>query len=100
PSGRRDDPATMSRMAAIPIGLEDVRAAAARIAPHVRRTPLVEAQPVRSGPPAGALVLKLECLQVSGSFKARGAVNALLTLPPDRVARGLVTASGGNHGLG
>jgi threonine dehydratase len=81
-------------------GLEDVRAAAARIAPHVRRTPLVEARPVRSGPPAGGLALKLECLQVSGSFKARGALNALLTLPDEAVRRGLVTASGGNHGLG
>ena len=55
---------------------------------------------MRSGPAAGKLVLKLECLQVSGSFKARGAVNALLTLPPHQVARGLVTASGGNHGMG
>jgi threonine dehydratase len=81
-------------------GIEEVRAAAPRIAPHVRRTPLVEARPVRSGAGDGSLVLKLECLQVSGSFKARGAVNAMLTLPPEALARGLVTASGGNHGLG
>lgn len=48
----------------------------------------------------GALALKLEFLQVTGSFKARGATNKVLTLPPGRVGRGLVTASGGNHGLG
>jgi len=43
--------------------------------------------------------LKLECLQVTGSFKARGALNRVLTLPRERAKRGIVTASGGNHGL-
>jgi threonine dehydratase len=43
--------------------------------------------------------LKLECLQVTGSFKARGAMNRLLGTPKEEVARGIVTASGGNHGL-
>ncbi len=43
--------------------------------------------------------LKLECLQVTGSFKARGALNRVLSLPPGRAARGIVTASGGNHGV-
>jgi threonine dehydratase len=45
------------------------------------------------------VLLKLESLQVSGSFKARGAVNKVLSLEPDVARRGLVTASGGNHGL-
>ncbi len=44
--------------------------------------------------------MKMESLQVTGSFKARGATNKVLELPPEQVARGLVTASGGNHGLG
>lgn len=44
--------------------------------------------------------MKLEFLQVSGSFKARGATNKVLSLPSDQVGQGLVTASGGNHGLG
>jgi threonine dehydratase len=44
--------------------------------------------------------LKLELLQHSGSFKARGAFNRLLTAPAEQLARGAVTASGGNHGLG
>ncbi len=43
--------------------------------------------------------LKLECLQVTGSFKARGALNRVLALPPEQARRGIVTASGGNHGL-
>lgn len=46
------------------------------------------------------LTLKMESLQVTGSFKARGATNKVLGLPAAQVARGLVTASGGNHGLG
>jgi len=43
--------------------------------------------------------LKLECLQVTGSFKARGALNRVLSLPCEKAVRGIVTASGGNHGL-
>jgi threonine dehydratase len=81
------------------IDLDDIRAAARRIAPHIRDTPTVEVTHV-SGPATPArLLLKLENLQVSGSFKARGAMNKLLSLPADAVARGIVTASGGNHGL-
>ena len=83
------------------IPLADFRAAAERIRPHVRRTPLMAAGRVLAdgGVPDG-LLLKLESLQVSGSFKARGATNKVLSLPPEERARGLVTASGGNHGLG
>lgn len=68
-----------------------VAEAAATIAPHVRRTPVLRAEV--DGRP---LVLKLEHLQRGGSFKLRGAVNALASGPrPVRV----VTASGGNHGI-
>jgi threonine dehydratase len=72
--------------------LPDVAAAANRIAPHIRRTPVLRAEV--DGRP---LVLKLEHLQLTGSFKVRGALNALLGAPsrPERV----VTASGGNHGV-
>lgn len=70
----------------------DVREAVAAVRPFVRRTPLLRAEV--DGRP---LVLKLEHLQRSGSFKLRGAVNALVSAPlPERV----LTASGGNHGLG
>lgn len=75
------------------LNAHDVAAAAQRIAGHVRRTPVIA---VGAGELAGVpLVLKLELLQRSGSFKARGAFNFLLTTRPPRV----VTASGGNHGL-
>jgi threonine dehydratase len=43
---------------------------------------------------------KLENLQISGSFKIRGALNTVLGLPEEELERGLVTASGGNHGMG
>jgi len=70
----------------------DVTSAAERIRPYVRRTPLLRAQV-----DGRALALKLEHLQRTGSFKLRGALNALLTGErPDHV----VTASGGNHGIG
>jgi threonine dehydratase len=66
----------------------------------VRKTPLVTAAPLREhSDVARGLSLKLESLQVTGSFKARGAINAVLALPPAALARGIVTASGGNHGL-
>jgi threonine dehydratase len=84
---------------AIP-GIDEIRAAAERIRGHVRRTPLLSAAPIKERPElATGLRLKLETLQVTGSFKARGAINAVFTLPPERPRRGIVTASGGNHGL-
>ena len=70
-----------------------VEAAYARIAEHVRRTPLIEATSPIGGRP---ISLKLESLQHSGSFKARGAFHNLLTRPAPPV--GCATASGGNHG--
>jgi len=48
---------------------------------------------------ARGLLLKLECAQVTGSFKARGAISAVFALPREKLRRGIVTASGGNHGL-
>jgi threonine dehydratase len=81
------------------VTLPDVEAAAARIAGHVRRTPLLAAAPLQDPPGAASLWLKLENLQVTGSFKARGAASRRATLSADALARGLCTASGGNHGL-
>src|SRR5271165_4592404 len=81
-------------------GIDEVRAAAERIRPYVRQTPLLRAAPTKERPElARGLRLKLEALQVTGSFKARGAINALFAAPADRLRRGVVTASGGNHGL-
>ncbi|TDQ50311.1 serine/threonine dehydratase [Actinorugispora endophytica] len=70
----------------------DVRAAAERIAPYARRTPMLRTR--LDGRP---LLLKLEHLQTTGAFKLRGALNALLA---HDVPGHVVTASGGNHGLG
>ena len=73
-----------------------VTEAAARISAHVRRTPVLALEPGACGVDA-AVVLKLECLQHTGSFKPRGAFNRILssTVPP----AGVIAASGGNHGL-
>ncbi|MDO8434380.1 MAG: threonine/serine dehydratase [Candidatus Binatus sp.] len=82
------------------ITIREIREAATRIKGYVRRTPLMSCSPVRDAVNrAESLQLKLECLQVTGSFKARGAVNKLKSLTPDATARGIITASGGNHGL-
>src|SRR5262249_60408477 len=78
----------------------DCQAAAERIRGRVRRTPLLRAAPLRDSVTTGELTLKLESLQVTGSFKARGATNKVLGLSQAELERGLVTASGGNHGLG
>jgi threonine dehydratase len=81
------------------ITLDDVYTARARIQPYLRRTPLLRTVTHKDKPFDGDLILKLEYLQVTGAFKPRGAINKLLSLPPDAMERGLVTASGGNHGL-
>ncbi|MDO8360236.1 MAG: pyridoxal-phosphate dependent enzyme, partial [Devosia sp.] len=82
------------------ISLDDIRAAAERIAGHVRRTPVIAADQVLAPIAPGAEVtLKLELLQVTGSFKARGATNKLLSMSPAELKKGIVTASGGNHGI-
>ena len=73
-----------------------IRAAEARIAPHVRRTPVVEVEGADFGLDGVKLVFKLEYLQHAGSFKTRGAFNSLLSRPLP--AAGVVAASGGNHG--
>ena len=88
-------------MTAQSVSLEDVERAHERIREDVRRTPCLRTRFFRTPAAEGAsLSLKLECLQVSGSFKARGASNKVHTLSEAALARGLITASGGNHALG
>jgi threonine dehydratase len=76
-----------------------VAAAARAIAPHVRRTP-TEHSPALSALAGSELYLKLENLQRTGAFKIRGALNKLLSMDAGVRARGVVTASAGNHGQG
>ena len=77
----------------------DVFAAARRIDGAVRRTAL-RRSPLLSELAGGEVHLKLEHEQPTGSFKLRGAFNALAVMPPDVRARGVVASSAGNHGLG
>ena len=78
------------------VSIEDVEAAAGRIAGKVRVTPLLAAGEL--GRRVGARVwLKPENLQLTGSFKARGATNSIGQLPPEALERGVVAASAGNH---
>ncbi|GAA2351279.1 threonine/serine dehydratase [Saccharopolyspora halophila] len=80
------------------IGIDEIEAAAGRVADQVVRTPVVES-PGLSGLLGVAVTAKLELLQRTGSFKARGAVAKLRALSPDERAAGVVAVSGGNHGI-
>lgn len=81
------------------LSLDDVRAARERIAPHVHRPPLLASRSLSEL--VGVEVrLKCENLQKSGSFKIRGATNALSRLSPDARDRGVVAFSSGNHAQG
>lgn len=77
--------------------LDEVRAAARRIAPYVHRTPVFTSSFLDAA--SGArLFFKCENLQKVGAFKMRGAANFVLRLSPAEAARGVVTHSSGNHG--
>ncbi len=78
----------------------DVQAAADRIRPHVRVTPLADLDPGTFAP-AARVVFKLEQVQHTGSFKVRGAFNRILAAIAEGVIpkAGVIAASGGNHGL-
>lgn len=78
---------------------ELVARVASVVARHARRTPILPS-PWLTRLTGRPVVFKCENLQVTGSFKVRGALAALEVMPPERRARGVVTASAGNHGLG
>jgi len=77
------------------IPIDDIRLAAERIRPHVVRTPLLAVPQLAPG--YAGLRLKCESMQRAGSFKARGALNRVLTLTAEERRRGLCTVSAGNH---
>lgn len=81
----------------LPVTMADIEQAARRIDSRILRTPFVPSASLaeRCGVPVG---LKLEHHQTTGSFKLRGATNAVLSLSPGERARGVVAASTGNHG--
>src|SRR5688572_20541820 len=80
------------------IGFEDIRAAAQRIAGHVIESPCPRSIPL-SEATGMTIFCKLEYLQRTGSFKERGARNALLLLSPEQREQGVIAASAGNHAL-
>jgi threonine dehydratase len=93
PSSAASDPRS-----ALP-ALDDIRAAAARLEGRAVRTPLIES-PVVNARLGGRLLLKPECLQRTGSFKFRGAFNAIMQLDEARRRAGVVAFSSGNHAQG
>ncbi len=94
-----DDTASIDRTADVveSPNLADVQAAAARIAPHVHRTPVIRSSAIDEMLGA-SLYFKCENLQKVGAFKFRGACNTLLSLSDKEVANGIATHSSGNHG--
>ena len=72
-----------------PITLSDIQAAAERLAGHIVRTPLLES-PALSAAAGCRLLVKAEVLQRTGAFKIRGALNKMMSLPPEKRSRGVV----------
>jgi threonine dehydratase len=89
---------TLADPTALP-GIADVEAAARRIDGIAVRTPLLES-PLLNRRLGGRLLVKAEALQRTGSFKFRGATNAIASIPADRRAAGVVAFSSGNHAQG
>ncbi|MFZ9448089.1 MAG: threonine ammonia-lyase [Alphaproteobacteria bacterium] len=80
------------------VSLADIEAARARVAGQVRATPTWRSEALSRRLDA-EVFLKLECLQLGGSFKMRGVLNKLATMDEAARARGIVTVSGGNHAI-
>ena len=85
-------------MTAFDVTLSDIETARGRVAGKVRRTPAY-ASPDVSARLGRRTAVKLEALQMAGSFKVRGVFNKIATMTEDERRRGLVTVSGGNHAI-
>jgi threonine dehydratase len=85
--------------AALPLSLDDVRTAHARVAPSIVRTPTLISRTL-SQLTGATVYLKFENLQFTAAYKERGALNKLLQLDPESRARGVIAASAGNHAQG
>src|SRR6201996_2614123 len=83
----------------LPVTLDDVRAAANRIAGEVVRTPCLRSETLSRIAKAD-IWLKFENLQFTASFKERGALNKLTSLTPEERKRGVIAMSAGNHAQG
>ncbi|MEM1277797.1 MAG: pyridoxal-phosphate dependent enzyme, partial [Pseudomonadota bacterium] len=81
------------------ISIDDIRAARERLSGHARVTPLLES-PLLNRQAGRRILVKPECLQITGSFKFRGAWSALSALTPEARAKGVLAYSSGNHAQG
>jgi threonine dehydratase len=81
------------------VSIDTINAAADRIRPAIYESPLVHSKTL-SRLTGNSIFLKLENLQMTGSFKERGALNRILTMTDDERRRGVIAASAGNHGQG
>jgi threonine dehydratase len=79
------------------LSIETIRAAHARIRPHIHRTPVLKSS-ILNRMLGAEIFFKCENLQKVGAFKARGACNAVMSLADEQARRGVVTHSSGNHG--
>lgn len=82
-----------------PVTLDTIREAQAQLKGHIVRTPLIAA-PALSDMTGVDVRLKLENLQLTGAFKARGALTKLVSLPPEARRAGVIAVSAGNHAQG
>src|SRR5438093_13497058 len=80
------------------ITVQDIAAARAKIKEQVYLSPCVYSETI-SRIAQNRVFFKLENLQITGSFKERGALNRLLALSPEEARRGVIAASAGNHGM-
>lgn len=84
---------------ALAVCLDDIKAASERLAPYVKRTPILRTEKLDDD--LGCEVyFKPECLQKTGSFKIRGATNKILSLTQEEKDRGIIASSSGNHAQG
>ncbi|MGN6771519.1 MAG: threonine ammonia-lyase [Rhizobiaceae bacterium] len=84
---------------AFDVSLDDIKNARERLGGRVRRTPLYVSEPLSTAFGCEVAV-KLECLQLGGSFKIRGVLNKLLGMGENERTKGIATVSGGNHAIG
>ena len=91
--------ATNPAAAALPVSIDDVRAAHARIRDKIVRTPTLISRTL-SEMTGATVYLKFENLQFTAAYKERGALNTLLQLSPEARAKGVIAASAGNHAQG
>ncbi len=81
------------------VNLKDIQEACKKIRPYIRQTPLFREERL-DGFTHSQVYLKPECLQITGSFKLRGALNKILSLTNEEKHKGIIAASSGNHAQG